>query len=604
MKVTLSLGVMVLLGNLLVAHATMLPISPEVHIRNASVIFEGTPYAEDVFRVENGTIYTEVHILVSRHHRGALPDRIRMRHPGGRIGNSGLVENQSPAFALGQHYLILAATRTDGTLYAVHGTAGVIEPPFGAYADILNATSPLYAWAGSGPDVRDQASDWPVPEVMPAARLTPTSNAFSARFPKVDRGEPLSYVIDMQALPTNVTELAAETAVERAVAAWEAASSARFVYKGSQVLGKSAALFSNSAPADVLIQMHDIHGHIPAGTTLGVGGRRYQSNTNLMPNGGTGGRIGTNEFDLMKSAYIVLNHEKGALSDLMTLEEVLTHELGHNLSLTHSSDDSGETNDLLREATMFFRSHEDGRGATVGTWDSNSVALAYPPGDTAPYGYERVMHILTSYPSSYPEASGLNRVTIPMYDLQEDSVTASKYSELLWNGSFTVASTGSVFYLPNGFFANTNWPPGNGGGFDSCYVRLSDGNNMSPLIQVRVVSFLEDDVPADGLPDLWATAHGLGVAGNADGDNFTDRQEWQLDTDPTNDASGLYLAVTTTGITWNARPYEVYELLSTTNISNGFARDRNPKTPTGSTGHAPITADEPGALFYRLRYIP
>jgi hypothetical protein len=611
-KVALFIGGMLLTVAVHHAGATALPISPETLVRDAAIAFEGTPYAYDIFPGTDGCIYTEIHIKVSRVYRGILPACIRMRHPGGRIGDDEHIENQSPTFVLGQPYLILGAIRNDGTLCAREGIAGVV-PISTATIDTADAPSPYTtlvallqerpAVAGGDVDVRSQASTWPVPDILPAGDLTLTTNGISARFTAVDRGEPLSYILDMDTLPTNVAPAEARTAIERAIAAWEDASSARFAYAGTQSLGKTAAGFSGNAPADILIQLHDNYGHITNAHTLGVGGRRTRSNLTLLPNGGMGGRLGTNEFDQMRHAYVILNHTSEALQNLMTLEEVLTHEVGHNLSVAHSSEDAEETDNQRKQAVMFFQAHEDGRGAALGTWDSNAVYQAYPPGNTTPYGYDRVMHVLMANPP-YLAGSGINEVRIPMFDLQ-DPVAAVFLSANNANGVFTPAPDGTVFYAFTSLWS-TDYvlDPATGAGYDWCHVRISDGTNMSPPVNVRVVSYLRDVATRDGIPDAWADTYSLGPAGNADGDPFTDRQEWLLDTDPTNDASGLFISVTQTNITWDARPYEVYELLSTTNIADGFTRDRNPITPTTQTGEAKIDPRKPEPWFFRLRYLP
>ena len=613
-KLVLFIAVVPLAVALPNAGATMLPIAPARLVRDAAVAFEGTPYAENVFRAANGCIYTETHIQVSRVYRGAVPDCVRMRHPGGQIGNDRLIENQSPTLVIGQPYLVLGAIRRDGTLCAREGRAGITPVPpvtvaetdpasrYAVLVDLL--TQPRPADSAGAADVRSQASTWPVPEILPAGDLSLTANGISARFTAGDRGEPLTYVMDMDELPDGVSEEDAHTALKRALCAWENTSSTRFVSAGVMSLGKSAALFTGGTPADVLVQFHDIYGHITNAYTLGVGGRWTASNTNLLPNGGLGGRLGTNEFDVMRHAFIVLNHTTANLENLMTLEEVLTHEIGHNLSLAHSSDEPGETNTALNQAVMFYQAHEDGRGASLRSWDSNAVHQAYPPGNTAPYGYERVMHVLMASPP-YEVGSGINEVKIPMFDLQSPVVAELHSVESFSGGTFTAMPDGTVaFYMSGVFASNYMINPADNSGYAWCRVRISDGTNKSAPVSVRVVSLLRDAATRDGVPDVWANAHSLGPAGNADNDPFTDRQEWLLDTDPTNDASGLVLSITETNITWEARPYAVYELLSTTNITDNFTRDRNPITPTGQIGKAMIDPLKTGSQFFRLRYLP
>ena len=58
------------------------------------------------------------------------------------------------------------------------------------------------------------------------------------------------------------------------------------------------------------------------------------------------------EFDLSNRGYIIVEHGKLSLSTLSNFEEVLCHEVGHVLSLGHSSEDGSETNALLSDAGL------------------------------------------------------------------------------------------------------------------------------------------------------------------------------------------------------------------------------------------------------------
>lgn len=52
-----------------------------------------------------------------------------------------------------------------------------------------------------------------------------------------------------------------------------------------------------------------------------------------------------------------MNRRIGACLGNSGVGEVLSHELGHVLGLGHSSDDAGEPDPVLRDATMFFLAH-------------------------------------------------------------------------------------------------------------------------------------------------------------------------------------------------------------------------------------------------------
>jgi hypothetical protein len=64
-------------------------------------------------------------------------------------------------------------------------------------------------------------------------------------------------------------------------------------------------------------------------------------------------------------------------SDL-NLAEMVAHEVGHTLGLGHSSENRNESDPVLKDALMYYRSHFDGRGATIMEDDRNGICAAYP----------------------------------------------------------------------------------------------------------------------------------------------------------------------------------------------------------------------------------
>jgi hypothetical protein len=86
------------------------------------------------------------------------------------------------------------------------------------------------------------------------------------------------------------------------------------------------------------------------------------------------------EFRHITEGNITFNRGFGGCSFWTTtnLAEILTHELGHTIGIGHSSESVDETSAVLKDATMYFRAHFDGRGATLRSNDVDGARFIYP----------------------------------------------------------------------------------------------------------------------------------------------------------------------------------------------------------------------------------
>lgn len=591
---------------------TLAPATPDERVQNAAAICHATVLGAECFRGADGGIYTRTWLRVNEAFKGKFPATITVVHRGGSVGDQGEVSSDAPNLKPGEERLFLLGRRADGTLFVDNGSSGA--PPLARVGAVkaasVTVTDPnaltLMSAArtrhptAAGPDLTGQAASTLAPQAVTGLL---TSSGVSRRFTAGDRGEPIQYLVDVDALPAGLTQAQALGAVSNAFRAWANVTSLRFTFAGVTSFGMAADDVATS-DGRIRVQLHDLYGSIGGSSTLGVGGNSFQLSD------GMGGNVSGNEFYPVLRGYLVMKHTQASLQTLATFEEVLCHEIGHVLSMAHSSESQFEPDGPLRQAMMFFQVHADGRGATLGSYDPPVVQQAYPTNNTPPYGYNRMLHVVTA--GTAPNITGINEVEVRGYDAQTNSLTLSVASATANNGSFNLSGS-TLRFTPSGFFSDsTRLDPAGTGFYDRALLRYSDGTNSSPFIEVRVLSFNADTV-SDGLPDNWMTQFfgsanpGAGALrgpnDDHDGDGVSNLNEFRLGTSPTDAGSVLrFTSGTTAGLNWLATPYEVYEVQGTTNFTNWF-RVGNPIVPTttnGSFTNFPAT----DRMFFRIERVP
>lgn len=384
----------------------------ETLVRLSPVIVSGAVVS--VTPVEEGTdarLFTDVTLAVSRVFRGpAGVGRLRLRLPGGRLGDRESRVYGTPEFRVGESVIVFAQPSkagwltitglfqgkisiqtVNGVTFAVRSEGadaaqvrvlprGTVEPErqpleswLGRLLLLVNEVPSVFSWdyrQNAALGDLDSEADWIAPNftllALPFRRFEP------------DSGQPVAYRFNSLNAPS--VPGGARSAFETALAEWNAVSGKSLVaLDGGDTSAQCFLTFdgvSGVSHGDPCDEMAPFDSSSCSGV-LAIGG---MSEINPFSTKTVNGQT----FLQGLQGDVVLNSGADCFwAEAGNYEEVVAHELGHTFGLGHSCGDSRSPscagNPVLDEAQMRAFAHGDGRGADPRRDDTNGVRFLYPP---------------------------------------------------------------------------------------------------------------------------------------------------------------------------------------------------------------------------------
>lgn len=600
---------------------------PAEVFRSSRAIGEYRITAVDTFVTETGPLATRYTAELTLGFKGEPPADLVFTTPGGKLGDRVEFSSLGLDLAAGDDCILHLRQDDDGNwsprpFHTVKNRGSATDKKTlrnyfrqGARGKMPKPSAPLLLQGNSG---------------VPGSRITATGYFEQGTVPYrhvvCDSGAPIDCVVDIDPtkLPAGTDVNGALAIVQDALDAWSEVCSLKFRIEGVVTLGVAANTIL-STDGKLRIQLHDNHGAIPDISTLGIGGSRISVPAHYaIP--GSGGTIAGRTFLRLPQGHVVLNHRAPSMSSASNFAEVLTHEIGHALGLAHSSENPSESEPLLKDAAMYYASHQDGRGADIRLYDEDRIRYGYPL-NTPPHSIDRFLRAVIANSgnpkaaNAAPTGPGVDRITVTGADLQGSPLTVS-----LAPGTdpalFTLAGNTISYTSPGdyGDFLNLSAEQVAAGEYyHQALFSFSDGVNQSPWYRFNVTGFHRDSSPSDGLPNSWLQLYfGLQTAGavgsahhplsDPDKDGLDNRTERYLGTSPIDPKSGpakLSYNHATRTLSLDPVRFAPYVIEASSSTASWSARSFFTTLSAPSTALIPVNGDSAQPrMFYRARVTP
>lgn len=408
------------------ALATMVvPVSNADLTQQATAIVIGkVKTLQTTWDLQGQKIETYITLTVEEVLKGVVPDStLTIKELGGTLGYLQLWIDGNPEFTQGEKVLVFLAQNPDGSARILHLYQGKFSiftdkdtgvemayrntPPAGVHviegehlsngdSRALSESAPLtnsgfYNLETLKQQIQGVVSELqqsrgvlvhtpflttapPAGEVIRETRnFTNLSNTYPARWFEPDSGVPVSMKINSANSPAG-----GPNAVRAAFQAWSNVAGSSFKYQDGGSTSSGGFSGDGINAASFGDPKGEITDPVNCSGTLAIGGYWRTSTTKVV-----GGKT---YYKIVEGDLVFANGWENCsffFGNSLNMAEVATHELGHVLGLGHSSESSAAT-PTLKDATMYYMAHFDGRGASLRTDDINGLTTIYPATTTAP----------------------------------------------------------------------------------------------------------------------------------------------------------------------------------------------------------------------------
>ncbi|MGE9296812.1 MAG: matrixin family metalloprotease [Puniceicoccales bacterium] len=584
LKTRFPLIAAILIATTLLRAASIEDTSPAQVVANTDAIAIVAVSHIQSYEDDDGHVRTSALLSVIEPIKGTLPQYFYASQPGGQLGDEIVYESSYPPIQAQQRALAMLVSSENGPEFlslpnGLRPLPGLTANPTAREAGTLTFLDEIRAVLDSQPQPGADYTRYGVTRFPRAATVNGLSGGLEPRrFLAMDRGHKLRVVYDDSPRPDGISVAECREALEEALAAWSNAAGIDFEIVGTANFPSSANNVTSAdigIEADLFIEFGDPFNRISnASSTLGLGGQSFSFDSDI-PYGGT---IDGLDFGRANRGNVTLDHVKATLEDLDDLKEVLTHEVGHAIGLAHTSEDPNEPNAAKENATMYFRAHKDGRGASVTTLDSQNLLQAYPADNHPPFGYDRYVRLVTGF--SAINNPSINRYRLAMGDLDNDPISIEVIEETDPSKIiYTINNNEAVTFIPQGAVGDSVADPPAFFSGRRLFIQINDGQHKSGAFLLSVAEIYFDSHPngnLDGLPNSWMLEHfgqespgvNMGPNDDFDSDGDSNVQEFLGGTNPS-DASDFFQARFANGeLTIPGEQFQVLELKESTDLDD------------------------------------